>query len=85
MLYLVAGYNIVLLACLKLCRDIQKLCRDKDYCIFHFFFFLLLFYLFSLLLQLTATKHKVGQYSIIWNKNRSRNVKNMSEKWIKNS
>ena len=28
--HLVVGCDIVLLACLKLCHDIQKLCRDKD-------------------------------------------------------
>ena len=47
--------------------------------------FLLLFCLFSLLFQLTLAKHKVGEYSIIWHKNRSKIVKDMPEKWIKNS
>ena len=40
--------------------------------------FLPLFCLFSLLFQLTHAKHKVGEYSIIWHKNRSETVKNMS-------
>ena len=43
--------------------------------------FLLVFYFFF---QITPAKHKVGEYSIIWHKNRSKIVKNMLEKWIKN-
>ena len=46
--------------------------------------FLLLFYLFSLFFQITLAKHKVGEYSIIWYTNRSKIVKNMPKKWIKN-
>ena len=73
-----AGWDIVLLACLKLCCDIQKLCRYRDCCIFHFFC------LFYLIFQLTLAKLKVGEYSIIWHKNGSETIKNMPEKWIKN-
>ena len=36
------------------------------------------------LFQLTPAKHKVGEYSIIWHKNRFEIVKNMPEKLIKN-
>ena len=42
--------------------------------------FLLLSSLFYFLFQLTLTKHKVGEYSIIWHKNRSETVKNRPEK-----
>ena len=43
------------------------------------------FLLFSLIFfQITPAKHKVGEYSIIWHTNRSKIVKNMSKKWIKN-
>ena len=46
--------------------------------------FLLLFYLFTFLFQLTFAKHKVGEYSVIWHKNISKIVKNMPKIWIKN-
>ena len=79
--HIAAGYDIVLLVCLKFFHDKQKLCRDKECCNFHF---LLLFYWNYLIFQLKYAKHKVGEYSIIFHKNRSENAKNMLEKWIKN-
>ena len=43
-------------------------------CFFSTFFFF----------QITPAKHKVGEYSIIEHKYRSKIVKSMLEKWIKN-
>ena len=45
--------------------------------------FLLIFCLFSFPFQLTPVKHKVGEYFIIWHKNRSETVKNMPKKGLK--
>ena len=45
--------------------------------------FLLLFCLFSLFFQLTPAKQKVGEYSIIWNTNRCKIVKNMPKNGLK--
>ena len=49
-----------------------------------FYTFLPLFCLFSLFFQLTPAKQKVGEYNIIGHTKRSKIVKNMLEKWIKN-
>ena len=71
--HIAAGCDIVLLAYLKLCRDIQKTMSRQR--LLHFLFFASFLLVFS---------HKVGEYSIIWHENRSETVKNMPEKWIKN-
>ena len=46
-------------------------------------FFLLLFYLFSLIFQLTPARHEVGEYSIIWHTYRYKTVKNMPKNGLK--
>ena len=77
----VAGCDILRLVFLNFCRDRQNYVATETAAISTFLLLLCWNYL---IFQLTLAKHKVGEYSIIWHKNRSETVKNMQEKWIKN-